>query len=230
MKKIIFVVFLLLPHIGFAKNLESIVHAIESEWATIYFASDTSDKKSAYTHLLNRITNLSKETPNNPELLFWQATIIASRAEHQNGIEALAAIHKAQRLLLKTIAIKPETMDGSAFVTLGTLYYLAPGWPIAFGDDKKAEQYLKKGLQINPNGIESNYYYGHFLLTQDRPQKALEHFDLALKGPVRKEQVFADTQLKEEVKKMMAQIDPVNPKANKNQIAALANPSGFRQN
>lgn len=230
MKKIIFVVFLLLPHAGFAKNLESIVHSIESEWATIYFAADTSDKKSAYTRLLKRITNLSNEMPNTPELLFWQATIIASRAEHQNGIEALTAIHKAQELLLKTIAIKPETMDGSAFVTLGTLYYLAPGWPIAFGDDNKAEKYLKKGLQINPNGIESNYYYGHFLLTQDRPQKALEHFNIALKGPVRKEQVFADTQLKEEVKKIMTQIDTINPKARKSQIASLFNSSNSRQN
>jgi len=37
-------------------------------------------------------------------------------------------------------------MDGSAFVTLGSLYSMVPGWPIAFGNDLKAEQSLKKAM------------------------------------------------------------------------------------
>ena len=38
-----------------------------------------------------------------------------------------------------------------------------PGWPIGFGDDAKARELLQKALAINPDGIDSNYFYGEFL-------------------------------------------------------------------
>ncbi len=221
MKNFIFVVFLLLPYPGFAKELDRIVHAIEAKWASIYFSAEIRDKKNAYTRLLNKTTKLAKQTLASPELMFWQATIIASRAEHQNPIEALAAIHKAQDLLIKTIKIKPDTLDGSALITLGSLYHQAPGWPIAFGDDKKAEQYLKKGLQINPQGIESNFYYGQYLLNKDQQEKAIKYFKTALNGPVRKEQEFADSSLKEKIKKIMLKTAIDEPKSRRKQMASL---------
>ena len=221
MKILILVVFLLHPYSGLANSLDRIVHSIEAEWASIYFSSEINDKESAYSRLLYRTTELAKQTPDSPELIFWQATIIASRAEHQNSIEALAAIHKAQDLLLKSISMKPDTLDGSALITLGTLYYQAPGWPIAFGDDRKAEQYLRKGLQINPLGIESNFYYGQYLLAKDQPEQAIEYFKTALKGPVRKEQKFADFSLKEKIKEIMAKTVAARSKSPKKQIASL---------
>lgn len=220
MKRLIFVVFLLLPYPGFANEVDRIAHSIEAEWASIYFSSETRDKENAYTRLLDRTKELAKQLPDSPELMFWQATIIASRAEHQPPIEALDAIHKAQDLLLKTISIKPDTLDGSALITLGSLYYQAPGWPIAFGDDKKAEQYLKKGLQINPRGIESNFYYGQYLLNKDRPEQAIEYFKIALKGPVREEQKFADSSLKEKIKIIISKT-LLGSEAKKKHIASL---------
>lgn len=222
MKNIIFVVFLLLPSLGVANDLERVVQTLESEWASIYFSSAIDNKKHAYTRLLNKTLKLSKTKPESPELIFWQATIIASRAEHQNAIEAIAAIHKAEELLLKTIKIKPDTLEGAALIALGSLYYQAPGWPIAFGDNNKAEQFLKKGLQINPNGIDSNYHYGLFLLKQNQTEEAIKYFKAALKGPVREEQEFADKSLKEEIKEKMTQLNLSNPKAQKNQIASLS--------
>ncbi|WP_341326269.1 hypothetical protein [Methylotuvimicrobium sp. KM2] len=221
MKKFIFVVFLLLPNSGFANELDHIVQAIEAEWASIYFSTEIRDKENAYTRLLNKTTEFAKQTHESPELMFWQATIIASRAEHQNPIDALAAIHKAQDLLIKTIKIKPDTLDGSALITLGSLYHQAPGWPIAFGDDKKAEQYLKEGLQINPRGIESNFYYGQYLLNKDQPEEAIEYFKTALNGPIRKEQEFADSSLKEKIKNIMIKTATTESKSRKKQIASL---------
>ncbi|MGD7035421.1 tetratricopeptide repeat protein [Methylotuvimicrobium buryatense] len=220
MKRLIFVVFLLLPYQGFATELDRIVHSIEAEWASIYFSSKIRNKENAYTCLLDRTKELANQIPDSPELMFWQATIIASRAEHQNPIEALAAIHKAQDLLLKTISIKPDTLEGSALITLGSLYYQAPGWPIAFGDDKKAEQYLKKGLQINPKGIESNFYYGQYLLNKDRPEQAIEYFKTALKGPIREEQKFADSSLKEKIKMIISKT-ALGSETKKKHIASL---------
>ena len=41
-----------------------------------------------------------------------------------------------------------------------------PGFPVGFGDDKKAKELLKKALEINPNGIDPNYFYAEFLFDE----------------------------------------------------------------
>ena len=51
--------------------------------------------------------------------------------------------------MLKAIEINPQAMDGSAYVTLGTLYYMAPKWPIGFGDEATAQKMLQTALKIN---------------------------------------------------------------------------------
>ena len=38
------------------------------------------------------------------------------------------------------MAIDPKALDGSAYASLGSLFYQVPGWPIGFGDDKKAAE------------------------------------------------------------------------------------------
>ena len=59
-------------------------------------------------------------------------------------------------------------LDGSAYTSLGTLYYKVPGFPIGFGDHKKARQLLEAALKVNPDGIDSNYFYGEYLFDEDR--------------------------------------------------------------
>lgn len=197
MKLTIFVVFLLLPLTGQCQNLVTALEKIESNWAEVYYSSSIS-KIEEYTHLLEQCKKLANQHPNRAEVFFWKAVIKATRAEHQDGLTALAEIKESRDLLLKAIAIDPKSMNGSALVTLGTLYYMAPSWPIAFGDHKKAEEYLKKGLNINPEGIDSNFYYGEFLARQNKEKIAVSYFKKAIKAKIRKDQVFADTQLQTE--------------------------------
>ena len=54
------------------------------------------------------------------------------------------------KLLAAEIAADPNLLDGSALTSLGSLYYQVPGWPIGFGNDKKAREYLERGLQVAP--------------------------------------------------------------------------------
>ena len=39
-----------------------------------------------------------------------------------------------RRALEQALAIDATALEGSAFTTLGSLYYQVPGWPIGFGD------------------------------------------------------------------------------------------------
>ena len=224
MKRTLFVAFLLLSFSSFAGTVGQAAQRLESEWANIYYNSTISNKKASYTTLLNEAITLSKKHPDRAEFVFWQAVIEATKAEHQDALNALIAINHARDLLIKAIAMNPKTMQGSAFVTLGTLYYLSPGWPIAFGDTNKAEHYLKIGLKINPKGIDSNYYYGDFLLKQNKPDKALPYFKQAIYAPVREEQRYADNKLKAEAKQALDKLTK-RYLSQKNLIASYASTS-----
>ncbi len=200
MKKLIFVVLLLLSVQCLAESLDASLRNIEAEWASIYYNMPKSKQGPAFVQLLDKATDLSKQYPTAAEPIFWQAVVKATYADHQDAFSALNAIHEARDLLLKSIEINPEAMSGSAYVTLGTLYYMVPAWPIAFGDDNAAQHMLEAALKINPDGIDANYFYGEFLLLHNKPKDARFYFERAAAAPVRTEQPYADNQLKAEAR------------------------------
>jgi len=67
-------------------------------------------------------------------------------------------------------------MRGSAYVTLSRLYYMPPKWPISFADGNVAKEMLKTTLKINPEGIDTNNFYGEFLLRHNKPDDAARYF------------------------------------------------------
>jgi tetratricopeptide (TPR) repeat protein len=200
MKKTTFVALLLLSSQCFAENLTDSLQSIESEWASIYYSTPKQKRGPAYCRLLDRTINLSRQHPKKAEPIIWEAIVKATNADHQDAVSALKAIHEARDLLLKAIEINPQAMSGSAYVTLGTLYYMAPKWPIGFGDEATAEKMLQTALKINPNGIDSNYFYGDFLLSNNKLNEAEKYFKRAIAIPARAEQAYADNQLKEDAK------------------------------
>jgi tetratricopeptide (TPR) repeat protein len=196
------VAFLLLSFQCLADSLPT--SAIETEWATIYYKLPRDNQEAAFTVLLNKAKELSNQLPNNSETLYWQAVIIATKAELEEGFSALKSVHKSKDLLIEAIKMNPKTANGSAYVTLGTLYYMVPQWPIGFGDNEKAEQMFKAALKINPNAIDANYFYGDFLLSMNKTKVAQIYFERALKSPTRKEQFYGDEKLKAEAKLALA--------------------------
>ncbi|MGZ4993125.1 MAG: hypothetical protein ACXV79_03085 [Methylobacter sp.] len=200
MKKSVFVVLLLLSTQCLAESLKDSLKNIEAEWASIYYSTPKNKRGPAYAQLLNKTTNLTRQYPNSAEPLFWQAVVKATYADHQDAFSALSAIHEARDLLIKAIKINPETMNGSAYVTLGTLYYMVPKWPVSFGDDDAAQQMLEAALKINPDGIDANYFYGEYLLLHNKLNDAAVYFERASSAPARAEQLYADNQLKAEAR------------------------------
>lgn len=196
-----FVVFLLLFAQGLlATELERSIAGLETAWAEVYYQKDEARQKQTYPVLLQRTAELVKRYPNAAEPKVWLATIMATNAAFESSFDALASLVKAKALLEEAIKINPQALDGAAYVTLGTLYYMLPGWPISFGDDEIAEQLLKTSLSINPQGIDANYFYADFLLSKDRTAEAIEFFQRASQAPLRQQQIFADTELQNEAR------------------------------
>ena len=65
---------------------------------------------------------------------------------------------------------------------------------------------LKKALQINPDGIDPNYFYGDFLYRQGRTDEALQALEKALQAPARPARTDADAGRRHEIQALIARI------------------------
>ena len=90
---------------------------------------------------------------------------------------------------------------------LGALYDRVPGWPIGFGDADKAEQLLKQALQLNPNGIDSLYFWGDHLYRQKRYIDARSSLQNALQADLRPGRETADAGRRKEIGALLVDVN-----------------------
>ena len=135
---------------------------------------------------------MANQYPERAEPLIWHAIVLSTWAGAKGGLGALSLVKRAKKQLERAIEIDGSAMAGSAYITLGSLYYQVPGWPLAFGDDDKAMVLLEKALKLNPYGIESNFFYADFLQDQGSEALARDYFEKARLAGVRSDHLVAD--------------------------------------
>lgn len=166
---------------------------LQNEWARIkYQVSGKDAKLAAIAPLEKKAAAISAANPQSADAIIWEAIILATDANITKSLSGLPKVEKARDLLIASLKINPKAMDASAHMTLGSLYYQVPGWPVGFGDDEKAEQHLKAALAINPDGMDTNYWYGEFLLDDGRAGAAIPYLERAVKAPIRENRKVAD--------------------------------------
>lgn len=183
------------------------LEGLSREWAQIKYQMPKAKRKDAFEQLAQKANAITSASPGRAEPMIWEAIILASTAGELRGISQFNAINlvtKARELLLQAKKINATALDGSVYTSLGSLYYQVPSWPLAFGSDKKARSYLTKALQLNPNGIDQNYFYGDFLMSQKDYAGAIKAFEHALAAaPVSGRPVY-DAGRREEVRVALA--------------------------
>lgn len=187
-----------------AGDLDSDIASLQSEWATIKYQSSPTDHEKLYEALAARAQEVTARYPDRAEPLIWEGIIISTWAGAKGGLGALSLAKQSRQRLEQALAIDPQALDGSAYTSLGTLYFKVPGWPIGFGDTDKAEELLNKALAINPDGIDPNFFYGEFLYEEDRYQEAVAALNRALQAPARPARPVADAGRKAEVEQLLA--------------------------
>jgi tetratricopeptide (TPR) repeat protein len=153
--------------------------------------------------ILPRVHALVERYPQEAEPLVMEALVLCTHAAAKPGLGALGQVKRARDLLVKSIGLDPMAMEGSAYVTLGNLYYRLPGWPISYGQDDQARQYLEAALKIYPEALDTNYFYGDYLIGQGEFSKALPYLEKADKAPVRPQFLLSDLKLKEGLKQKL---------------------------
>ena len=187
-------------------GVEDDVRTLQGQWEQIKYRKPAGEQEKAYKALAETAAGVRIKYADRAEPEIWYGIIVASYAGAKGGLGALSLAKDAKAALEHALELDPKALSGSAYTSLGSLYYQVPGWPLGFGNDAKARELLDKALVMNPDGIDPNFFLGDFLYRQhdyDGARKALER---ALKAPARPDRPLADEGRRAEIKELLAKI------------------------
>jgi len=180
---------------------------IQQRWAHIQYELPEGQRAEAFEKLATQASQFKQERQSVAEAWIWSGIVSSSWAGAQGGIGALGKVKDARADLEKALALDPKALQGSAYTSLGALYDRVPGWPLGFGDSDKAEQLLKQALQLNPNGIDSLYFWGDHLYRQKHYVEARAALQKALLAAPRPGRESADAGRRKEIQALLADVD-----------------------
>ena len=194
-----------LPSPAAAAGLQDSITELQREWETIRYKAPAEEREKRFEALAAKAHKVSEAYPGRSEPLVWEGIIVSSWAGEKGGLGALSLVKQAKALYEEAIRIDGDVLDGSAYNSLGVLYYKVPGWPVGFGDKAKAKELLQKALAINPKGIDPNFFYGEYLLESKQPDQAVTYLERALQAPPRPGRQVADEGRREEARTLLEQ-------------------------
>uniref|UniRef100_B0SVU2 Tetratricopeptide TPR_2 repeat protein n=1 Tax=Caulobacter sp. (strain K31) TaxID=366602 RepID=B0SVU2_CAUSK len=182
------------------------IDGLARAWAHVnYEVRDKSAQATEAAKLASDADALAKQYPNRAEPLVWEAISTATEAGAKGGMGGLALAKSARGMLERAEKINPAALgDGSVYTSLGSLYAQVPGFPIGFGDAGKARAYLTKALAASPNGVDSNFFYGDFLMRQGDYAGAEVALQRAINAPARPGRDVADRGRKAQAAELLA--------------------------
>ena len=168
--------------------------SIQRAWEKANYEAPNADAKSKSLEALSaRADAFVQRFPGHAEPLIWQGIVLSTYAGAKGGLGALSLAKKSRDSLLAALKLNPAALDGSAYTSLGALYYKVPGWPIGFGDKDKAAEFLRKGLEQNPEGIDPNFFYGELMFEEKKYADSMRYLEKARSAPARPERPLADS-------------------------------------
>lgn len=199
--------FTALPTFALSDNGQAQLHQLQTRWAEINYQTPEKQREEAFAKLVTQADAALASEPKAPELLIWRGIILSTEAGAKGGLGALGLVKEAKASLEQALAIDPQALAGSAYTSLGSLYYQVPGWPIGFGDDEKAEKMLTQALAINPDGLDPNYFYSDFLQRQKRYEESRAALEKALAAKDRPGRELADKGRRAEATALLQQVE-----------------------
>ena len=175
-----------------ADEVDDAVRSVRQRWEQATYEAPLPARQQLLEALAADAQRLSARYPGRAEPLVWEGIVVSSLAGEKGGLGALGLAKRSRTCYERSLDIDDRALEGSAYNSLGVLYYRVPGWPIGFGDRKKAEELIRKALAINPDGIDPNFFNGDFLLATGRPAEALPYLQRALSAPPRPGREIAD--------------------------------------
>jgi tetratricopeptide (TPR) repeat protein len=205
MKKILLTL-ALWPLAVWAAPVDDAVAELQRDWEVIRYQTPAGEREKRFESLSAKAHKVAETYPGRSEPLIWEGIIVSSWAGEKGGIGALSLVKQAKADYEQAIQIDAKALDGSAYNSLGVLYYKVPGWPLGFGDKVKAKELLQKALALNPNGIDPNFFYAEYLVETKKADEAVAYLEKALNAPARPGRQIADAGRRDEIRALLAKI------------------------
>jgi tetratricopeptide (TPR) repeat protein len=188
-----------------AASVEAAVAGLQRDWEVVRYQTPPAEREKRFEALAAKARTVSEEHPGRAEPLVWEGIIVSSLAGERGGLGALSLVKQAKALYESAIQIDGNALDGSAYNSLGVLYYKVPGWPVGFGDKAKARELLQKALALNPKGLDPNYFFAEYLVETRHAPEAVSYLERALQAPPRPGREIADSGRKDEARQLLEQ-------------------------
>ncbi len=201
------VLLLLVSNASFADEFSDGLSAIQQAWAVANYEQEGKAQVEAFDELLSNTESFQNNYADSAEAWVWKGIVESSYAGARGGLGALTLAKAAKTSFEQALKINASALAGSAYTSLGTLYHKVPGWPIGFGSDKKAKEMLTKALEINPDGIDANYFYGEFLFDDGKYEEAEKYLLAAKAAAPRPMRPLADKYRHQEIEALMAKLN-----------------------
>lgn len=180
-------------------DLDAEILQLQQRWAEVNYQLKGKTQITEFQSLVHQAEKVTNDYPDQAAAWIWSGIIKSTYAGAKGGIGALKVAKQSKADLEMAMELDAEALQGSAYTSLGTLYFSVPGWPVGFGDDEKAAELLLHALDTNPDGIDSNYFYGQFLAGQKRYKEAKTHYLKAQAAAPRPNRPVADAGRQNEI-------------------------------
>ena len=181
--------------------------SLQHKWATINYELEDEEQLTSFLQLIEQAKDLVRQSSNSAESLTWLAISQSSTASAKGGLGALDFAESAKENLERAIEKEETVLDGTALTVLAALYHKVPGWPVSFGSDKKAEKLFKRALEINPHGMDQNFFYAEYLFDEGEYKEAQAFLTRAQNAPEKANRPLADKKRREEIAILQAKLD-----------------------
>ncbi|MBD9422897.1 hypothetical protein IB259_26835 [Achromobacter sp. ACM04] len=187
-------------------DMDNAIGKLQREWAEIQYQTPEAKRETSFEALAQKAHAVTVRYNDRAEPHIWEGIILSSWAGAKGGLGALGIAKQAKAEYETAIQIDSQALAGSALNSLGVLYYKVPGWPVGFGDNKKAESLLQQALAINPDGIDPNYFYADYLVYRNRKAEAVPYLEKALHAPARPGREVADRGRRQEAEALLRKV------------------------
>jgi tetratricopeptide (TPR) repeat protein len=178
--------------------------SIQHEFDQASFSGLTgNERKEAFATLVEHAAAFSARYPDRPEAVAWNGIVLSTYAGEVSAMSAMRYAKAARDALHRAESMAPEALDGGLYASLGALYSKVPGGMMGFGDDERAADYFVKALAVDPENIDSNFFYGEFLLDQEDYTSAARVLRRALAAPAVASRPLFDTGRRAEIQALL---------------------------
>jgi len=181
------------------------VLTLQQHWAHANYETEGKARKQSFVALTEEADQLVATMPDEADAHIWAGIVYSTYAGEVSMFKAGKQVKRARTELERALELDPEAMNGAAYTSLGALLYQIPGF--MGGDDEQAEELLIRGLSLNADGIDANYFYATYLIDQKRQDEALTYLEKALQAPDRPGRSVADAGRRAEVRNALQELN-----------------------